>query len=118
LNQVAKDFVSWMLTQRPLGFEPTLVSEREVKILTDTARAEVTLWPDFNDGDICEMRIERIEDAEQVFFLHFMLDDLKRASTADAKSAAYKRLADTWAADVPSVPQMPMPRSTVMPQRW
>ena len=79
MNQVAKDFVSWMLAQRPLGFEPTLVSEREVKILTDTACAEVTLWPDFNDGDICEMRIERIEDAEQVFFLHFMLDDLKRA---------------------------------------
>ena len=85
----AREFLAWVLEQRPLGLTPRAVSERSVHIETPTATAEVTLWPDYADGgmewpdytggEICELSITRAGDDEQLFFLHFLLEDLGRA---------------------------------------
>ena len=79
MNDVSREFRTWMQAQRVHDHVPRALDERRYRIDVGTAVAEVNFYPFENDLEIAEYRIVRTSDGEAIFFLHVLLDDLARA---------------------------------------
>ncbi len=77
---LGQTFLAWALAQQVEGYEFHQVSEGHVQLEGDSYQGEINLHdlPD-STNPVVELRITRRADAEDVFFLHFLLDDLTRA---------------------------------------
>ena len=72
-------FRAWIMGQQMDGCELGATDAMHLTLTSDAARGEINFY-DMGDGsEIAEMRIFRATDDEQVFFLHFMMDDEEHA---------------------------------------
>ena len=78
-NDVSRRFRAWALQQHPSGANAHQVEGDAIHFELTKSRAEVAFHPYENNCEICELRIVRKEDGEDIFFLHFVLEDLDRA---------------------------------------
>lgn len=75
----SRRYRSWILGQDVKGCTIGKTDDMHLTLTGSAARCEVNFY-DMGDGsEIVEMRIFRTGDGEQVFFLHFMMDDEARA---------------------------------------
>lgn len=75
----SRQYRAWILGQSFKGCTIGKTDDMHLTLTGSAARGEVNFY-DMGDGsEIVEMRIFRTGDGEQVFFLHFMMDDEARA---------------------------------------
>ena len=93
---VSQQFRAWVRAQRPWGAVAQEHGEEAIRFEMTRVYAEVRFYP-FEDGsEICELRIVRKEDGTDIFFLHFMIEDLDRAEELFSEMAE-ALAANEWA---------------------
>ena len=83
---------SWMIAQEVSGYALSSTSNGQVRLGGTAHTGEVNFYELEGNATVVEMRIVRRVDDENVFFLHFMLDDLLRAKELFGE---YRRIAIT-----------------------
>ncbi|MBQ9005039.1 MAG: ROK family protein [Atopobiaceae bacterium] len=78
-NGLVEALRSWILVQEVSGYALSSTGDGQVRLEDAAHTGEVNFYELELDATVVEMRIVRQVDDENVFFLHFMLDDLVRA---------------------------------------
>ena len=72
-------YLTWLMSQAVQGYDMRMASSTSLRIEGEKHLGEVNSYELDEGSEVVEMRISRRSDGENVFFLHFMLDDLLRA---------------------------------------
>ncbi|MBR1830047.1 MAG: hypothetical protein IJ781_11190, partial [Atopobiaceae bacterium] len=74
-NRLVEALRSWILVQEVSGYALSSTGDGQVRLEDAAHTGEVNFYELELDATVVEMRIVRQVDDENVFFLHFMLDD-------------------------------------------
>lgn len=78
-TSIGNRFRAWVHQQRPANSEVVVRDENRMVVTAGELVAQVNFYPLDDDAEIVEYRINRAEEDEPLFFLHFALDDMERA---------------------------------------
>jgi len=78
MDERAIVYRDWILNQSVISCSITQNEKGDLDISSNEAKGYINFY-EINDFLIVEMRLERLEDGEPAFFLHFELEDLDRA---------------------------------------
>ena len=82
MQAIGRSFRNWVLSQRVRGAAAVAVSDQHYVITSDDAIAEINFYFGYDpndDREIVELLVMTSPDERPAFYLHFMLEDLKRA---------------------------------------
>lgn len=88
MDSLRQAYRTWILGQRVCGVAPVAKGDDCLLVLLDHATARVRFYPAHDGGDIVELLVTHGEDERPTFFLHFMLEDLRRAQELFDEMAA------------------------------
>ena len=79
--QLGSEYRSWILRHAQQGYAVSSTDRDHIELSDAKAKAFVTFYElDENEPEIVELRIQRVDcDCEDLFFLHFELEDEARA---------------------------------------
>ena len=80
VDELTKTYRDWILDQRIEGCTLELQGDGKVNLKSDLANGEINFY-DINGTTVVELRLERADDGEPCFFLHFELEELDRAKS-------------------------------------
>ena len=80
MEDLMNSYRSWILDQHIEGCTLEQQSPERIRLRSEVATGEINFY-NINETIVVELRLERTQDGESCFFLHFELEDLERAKS-------------------------------------